>query len=419
MVLKICLMASHGYPSGLVLQQEQGLCRVLKDCQPLLPSPVAIPGMMRCGPLNPRPNMCQESLKSESGWLSNQFVKIDPVVHRPVLIDVQETHPDSVLFSFGIAEQCTRHDKILQFLMSGTSETDSGGFDISWMPDLMGLQPLTNDLDKPFATSFIYPNCKSVQKPFLDFVGDLGCNSNVIVHPDGQALFMGSGAEMKDLLSVVAEFYVSKNSLKWRKKTVLIPHYPRLNINEAGTEVLLSSFNVQATTIAPLKSPEKIKVKPSPKKNRKKLGRERDLYKKNYFHACESLLSLMVDKKQRRKTAILSLMKSGPELPELLTQFSVGIAGTGLAVLFSVAYKVASGRVPFCSSKLFNTGFGFGLFWLSWAVNKMRDTIIYISKNGGKFGLKDEETMRRLDKSMGEIYFRAAALLAVALMRLA
>ncbi|KAJ7977453.1 Helicase [Quillaja saponaria] len=339
MVLKICLMASHGYPSGLVLQQEQGLCRVLKDCQPLLPSPVAIPGMMRCGPLNPRPNMCQESLKSESGWLSNQFVKIDPVVHRPVLIDVQETHPDSVLFSFGIAEQCTRHDKILQFLMSGTSETDSGGFDISWMPDLMGLQPLTNDLDKPFATSFIYPNCKSVQKPFLDFVGDLGCNSNVIVHPDGQALFMGSGAEMKDLLSVVAEFYVSKNSLKWRKKTVLIPHYPRLNINEAGTEVLLSSFNVQATTIAPLKSPEKIKVKPSPKKNRKKLGRERDLYKKNYFHACESLLSLMVDKKQRRKTAILSLMKSGPELPELLTQFSVGIAGTGLAVLFSVAYK--------------------------------------------------------------------------------
>lgn len=165
-------------------------------------------------------------------------------------------------------------------------------------------------------------------------------------------------------------------------------------------------------------SPEKVKIKPSQKKN-KKVARERDLYKKNYLHACESLLSLMVDRRQQRKTAILSLKKSGPELPELLTQFSAGIAGTGLAVLLSVICKLACGRVPFCASKLLNTGFGFGLVWLSWAVNKLRDTIVSIGKNGKKLGLKDEEMIHKVDKSIKEVYLRAATVLAVVVLRLA
>lgn len=168
-----------------------------------------------------------------------------------------------------------------------------------------------------------------------------------------------------------------------------------------------------------LNSPEKLKVKPSQKKkNSRKVGRERDLYKKNYFHACECLLSLMAHERYHGKTAILSLKKSGPELPELLTQFSVGIAGTGLAVLFNVICKVSCGRVPFCASKLFSTGIGFGLVWLSWAVNQLRYTIVYISKNANKLSLKEEEMVRQVDKSMHEIYFRAAALMAVAVLKL-
>lgn len=143
------------------------------------------------------------------------------------------------------------------------------------------------------------------------------------------------------------------------------------------------------------------------------------MYKNNYFHACESLLSLMVNKRYDRKTAILSLKKSGPELPELLTQFSVGIAGTGLAVLFSVLSKLACGRVTFGGSKLLSTGFAFGLVWLSWAVNKLRDTIVYVSKNAGKLSLNEEEMMRRVDKSVNSIYFRAATLMAVAVLRFA
>lgn len=155
------------------------------------------------------------------------------------------------------------------------------------------------------------------------------------------------------------------------------------------------------------------------KKNNRKVGRERDIHKKNYFHACETLLSLMVNKRYNGKTAILSLKKSGPELPELLTQFSAGIAGVGLAVLFSVVGKLACGRVPFCSSKFLSTGFGFGLVWLSWSVNKLSDTIVYINKNAGKVALKEEQVMRRVDKCTRDIYFGTAALMAVAMLKLA
>lgn len=154
-------------------------------------------------------------------------------------------------------------------------------------------------------------------------------------------------------------------------------------------------------------------------KNGKKVGRDRDLYTRNYFHACESLLSLMIDRKKHGKSAIHSLQKSGPELPQLLTQFSASIAGTGLAVLLSVVYKVACARVPFCSSKLLNTGVGFGLVWLSWSVNKLRDMIVPISKNPRKSDGKEDEILSRVETSVNEIYFRAAALMAVAVLRFA
>ncbi|KAE8009673.1 hypothetical protein FH972_006097 [Carpinus fangiana] len=419
MVVELCLMASHGYPSGLVLHQEQG--RALKDSQHLLPSSGAGHEIISSRSLTLRPHQYGEPWKSGLSK-SSQFVKLDTTVKKPVLIDVQDDNPDSILFSFGIAEQCTKHEKILNFLKSRPSEAERSELDMSLLSDLLGLQALTTDVyQQPFAPSLIYPSCRLyAQKPLLDFVGDLARSSNVTVQPDGRVLFKGTEVEVKDLLSVVSEFNLSRNSPKWRKPSMLVPHYRRLDSNEAVVNVHGSSLKLQATTLAPLKSPEKIKVKPSPKKkNSKKAGRERDMYKKNYFHACESLLSLMVNKKCHRKTAVLSLKKSGPELPELLTQFSAGIAGTGLAVLFSVVTKLACGRVPFCASRLFSTGVGFGLVWLSWAVNKLRYTIIYISKNSGKLGLKEEEMVRKVDESVHEIYFRAAALMAVALLKFA
>lgn len=169
-----------------------------------------------------------------------------------------------------------------------------------------------------------------------------------------------------------------------------------------------------------LYSPQKTRIRTSPKKKiNRKAGKERELHRKNYFHSCESLLSIIVDKKRHGKTAILELKKSGPELTQLLTQFSASIAGTGLALIFSVVSKLASGRVPFCTSKLLNTGLGLGLVWLSWAVNRLRNTIVRISKNSGKWVVKEEEMMEDLDRSVKAIYIRAATLMAVMVLRLA
>ncbi|TKY52592.1 hypothetical protein E2542_SST24114 [Spatholobus suberectus] len=87
MLQKLCLMASYGCPPALVLQQEQATVGITKGCQPLLPSPVLKPEVIRYGsPLNP----FEESNKSRKEWFnSNQIVNVNVSAQRPVLIDVQ------------------------------------------------------------------------------------------------------------------------------------------------------------------------------------------------------------------------------------------------------------------------------------------------------------------------------------------
>ncbi|KAG5072335.1 hypothetical protein AAZX31_03G132900 [Glycine max] len=420
MVQSLCLMASHGYPPGLVLHpQVLGLpCSTMKGYQTFFPSPVAKADLIRYQSPCLDPSPCEESTKSQNEWFDyKKFVNVDFSVERPMLINDQANCSNAVLFGFGIVEQCSKHDEILKVLMSETAEAGIDGGNLSLLSDLMKLQLSGIDETQQPSSSLIYPTGKfNIPKHFLYFVQDSALSSKITVHPDGQMTFMGTAIELKDLLSVVAESCLSKWSRRDEKQSMLVPHFSWVNINELERSHS-STLKNQSTLTAPLKSPEKVKLKPSPKKT-KKVGRERDLYK-NSSHACETLLSLMVDKKRCRKTAILSLKKSSPELPELLTQFSAGIAGTGLAVLLSVMCNLACGRATFCTSSLFNTGFGLGLVWLSGVVNKLRATIVNISKNAGKLGLKEEEMMQKLDKSIRDIYYTAAALLAVVVLRLA
>lgn len=406
-------MASHTYPPGLAFPTTHHI----KDSQTFLPSSLAKPDMLsyQCPFLKPSPSA--ESMKTQNKWFDdNQFVNADFSAQWPVSTDVQESCSNAVLLGFGIVEQCTKHDKISKQLKSGTAESRIDGANISLMSDLMKLQlSAIDEPQQPFSfdsSSLLYLNDKfDIQKPLLYFLQDSALTSKITVHLDGQITFMGTKIQMKDLLSVVAESYLSKSLHKGEKHSMLVPHFSRVNINEAG---LNHSSTVKQTLTAPLRSPKKVKIKPSQKKN-KKIDRERDLYK-NYSYACESLLSLMVNKKKRRKTIIPSLKKSGPELPELLTQISAGIAGTGLAVLLSVICKLACGRLILSASSLFNTGLGFGLVWLSCSVSKLRATIVSISKHAAKLGLKEEEMIQKLDKRIKDIYFGSAALLAVAVL---
>ncbi|KAI5565331.1 hypothetical protein BDE02_14G117200 [Populus trichocarpa] len=418
MMVKLCLMASHGYPSAPAIVFHQDQKRVFKDCQPYLPSQGTRQEITRLNSLVLKLHQHEEPWRPMNRFCeSNRFTEIDSTVRTPTLIDVQDARPDSVLFSFGIVEKCTRQEKILQFLMSESNKLERDGFDLSLLSELMGLQTVMFDAQQLSHSPLIYPSGQlDAPKSLVDFVADMVCSSKLTVLPDGRVLLTGSGTEMKDVLSTVAEFYLSKNSTMWKKQSMLIPKLTRFDTSKVDANITGSSFKARDASSATLKSP--VKIKPSrKKKNNRKGGRERDLYKRNYFHACESLLSLMMDKR-RGKTVVLLLKKSGPELPELLNQFSVGIAGAGLALLFSIICRVACGRVSFCASKLFSTSVGLGLVWLSWAVSKLKDTVVYISKHASKLGLKDEEIMGIVNESFRDIYFRAVTVMAVAVLRL-
>ncbi|MCL7026808.1 hypothetical protein MKW94_023245 [Papaver nudicaule] len=258
-----------------------------------------------------------------------------------------------------------------------------------------------------FHPSLIYPQSRFyAPKPLLNFLGDLSSDSRIIMHPD-------------DLMSIIAEFYLSSTSTNRGEMPFLVPHFTRLDMGDAQTNVCESPLKLEAVMVAPVKSPKRTKIKQSlTKRNSRKAGKAGDIHRRNDLHACESLLSLILGKRQG-KTAILSLKKSAPELPQLLGQCSASIAGTGLAVLLSVVFKVLAGRVPFCTSKMLNTGFGFGLVWLSWAVNQLRESVISISKNPNRLGLQDEEMMKKVDRSVKEIFFRAATVMAVAALKIA
>ncbi|CAN1352751.1 hypothetical protein LINPERPRIM_LOCUS42926 [Linum perenne] len=405
-MVKLCLMASHGYLPGSELLFQQEHHRVFKDCQPYLPNMVAGQEIARPISLRLKPHQSMNGIE-----LVNHFPRMDSTNGEPVLINVTDDWSNRVLSGFGMSEQCTRHDRMMQFHKSPRNELEAGGLDLSKVSELSDLQSLQLSLDLNTFTKGIFDSVN----PLVDFLGDMVRSSKITIHPDGRVLLTGSKTEIKDIIPTVAEFYRANSSTSWRKHSSLIPQFSWLNAYE--TE--LSSPKVQDVNTS---NPQKVESKPSLKKkktSKKKGSIERDLYKRNYSHACESLLSLMMNKRHSGKTAILSLKKSTPELRELLTQFSAGIAGTGIAVIFSVACKVlASGTVP--SSKLLNTGLGLGLVWLSWAVNELRDTIVRVSRNPSK-GLKDEEeaVVATVNRSLKDVYFRAATLLAVAVLRVA
>lgn len=169
-------------------------------------------------------------------------------------------------------------------------------------------------------------------------------------------------------------------------------------------------------------------VKQLRKKEKTKSGRKRKdnidntFYTDNCSHICESLLSVFLIKNQN-ESALHSLKKYGHKFPGVLMQLSSAIAGTGLAVLFSVVWNhtgLTAGRMSLSAANtILNTGFGVGLVWLSLSINKLRDTIINIRKNMTRQKLKDDEMTTRVEKSVNEVFLRAAAVMVLVAFRFA
>ncbi|PIA39301.1 hypothetical protein AQUCO_02600032v1 [Aquilegia coerulea] len=437
-MVKLCAMTSSSTYLPGVFQQEQPLCRSTKDFLSVGPSTGRKQEMLRSGLLHPGSPLVGDPMKP-MGWLfSDEGARLDSTTRKPVLIDVQDTRPNSILFSFGISEHYTKRQKIMQYLMSGSSETEKDRLDL--LSSLTGMQTsaiemrlrsllsrddgvcLFEDGDDESRSSIVYPSNFYAQKQLLDPVADLAQLSKMTVHPDGRVLFTGPEVEMKDLLSIFSEFHMSKNLVKENKQPMLVPHFTRLDFNEPQMNIHGSSLKTETMSFTPLKSLETIKLRPSPKRrSTRKAGREEDLCRRSRFNAFESLLSVVLDK-NRGKAAISSLKKSGPELPQLLTQISAGIAGTGLAVLFSVVCNVSNGKTPFYTATLLNIGLGSAMVWLSWAVNKLRDTIVHISRSSSKpskVSFNEKEMLRKVDNNMNEIFFRAASIIGIVVLKFA
>jgi len=133
---------------------------------------------------------------------------------------------NAVLFGFGIVEQCTKRDEIINILMSETAEAGIDGASLSLSQDLMNLHLSGIGESQQPLSSLIYPTNKFIiQKPLLHLLQDSALSSKIMVHPDGQITFMGTAIQLKDLLSVVAESYISKSSLKGAKQSMLVPHF--------------------------------------------------------------------------------------------------------------------------------------------------------------------------------------------------
>lgn len=122
----------------------------------------------------------------------------------------------------------------------------------------------------------------------------------------------------------------------------------------------------------------------------------------------------MFGSEQHRKITMRSLKKSRGDLSEFLTQLSIGFAGTGLAVFYSLASSVASRRVLCCADKVFDSGLGLSLVLLSWAVSRLRKAIVDASR---RKGIKFEESSNRVERRIKDVYFGAATVFVIAALR--
>lgn len=121
-----------------------------------------------------------------------------------------------------------------KFPVSGLKQIERDGLDLLSLSDLTGLKTVTTTDYKPYFpdmgctdSQLVYPNPEvGSRERLIDFVGDLVRRSEITVREDGKVSLSGTRREMKDILSVLAEFYLSKSSTNTRKQTV-IPYFDR------------------------------------------------------------------------------------------------------------------------------------------------------------------------------------------------
>ncbi|XP_076934090.1 uncharacterized protein LOC143600225 [Bidens hawaiensis] len=225
-------MASNGYLPTLFFGPEQGFNRLPKDSQHILPIHGLRDDVIRSSPLNVGPWKPINEL-----FDNKQIVMIDQTITKPALIDIQDCCPNSTLFNF-------------KFPMSGLIEVEKDKPDLLSLSGLTALKTVKTDC-KPYIADIVHMDSQLIyqnleldsRQPLIDFVGDLVRHSEITIDEDGHVSLSGTRTEMKDILSILSEFYLSKNSTNWRKS--LVPHFNRLDYG--------SALELETVIVAPLK----------------------------------------------------------------------------------------------------------------------------------------------------------------------
>nr|CAB3463882.1 unnamed protein product [Digitaria exilis] len=205
----------------------------------------AVAAVQLCAPLQQHPQHPLEVMPAQVMVPGGHLAQPVPAAYQAftmpdaaTLIDVQDSHPDSVQISLGIAEQCARQEKILKFLMSGS---DVKELDESLLAEFTGQQTLPINLGShPYVPDDKLSICEFrldepqpylpekqlvIPDPLLDFVKFHGFA--LTIDQNGQIIFAGHGDEMRDLLSLVLDFNMSKRETSGCKTAFLVPYFQR------------------------------------------------------------------------------------------------------------------------------------------------------------------------------------------------
>ncbi|XP_074369348.1 uncharacterized protein LOC141710705 [Apium graveolens] len=115
--------------------------------------------------------------------------------------------------------------------LGGSSSKKKGRVDVDKMAVLAAWHRVNCHTREALRCSFFVELIDNYENDYhLD--GDLDHVSKGMVYLNDKAALSSARTEIKDILYVVAEYYLSKHTTKWRKQSVLVPQFDRLEFNE-------------------------------------------------------------------------------------------------------------------------------------------------------------------------------------------
>ncbi|KAJ7516853.1 hypothetical protein O6H91_21G001200 [Diphasiastrum complanatum] len=145
---------------------------------------------------------------------------------------------------------------------------------------------------------------------------------------------------------------------------------------------------------------------------RKSATNPRDLFSRSLFQVFELLLTYRFTNINFGDFEYKSVKKACVEIADVLNQLSVGLAGSGLAIILFIASQMLKLNSAFDNGKFAALLRGFCFIWLSTAIQNVRTLIIKFSKGSS---MPAKEQARRLHREMKNLSVKALTVTALSL----